>query len=221
MTLHGVTPTHAFFCISKYDVYDAKTYPFTFLLQFLQSHKMVIVPHSTFHRLADSVGDPKVCEDGRAITRQVNRAWFQDRRVTLLNMTARCGSTLVGQMLTRVPNVRVISEPWAFMHLHGFYVQRLISLPQYMRLLKSCLRLQCKRERFGYTHLFIKMSNFAGPAFPLLKQLFPDVEQMFITRHFKPSLVSYVKVMRALPQLWYKLGRTYDFWMKHFRYVQD
>ncbi len=60
VTLHGVTPTHAFFCVSRHDVYDATTYPFTFLLQFLQSHKMVIVPHSTFHRLADSVGDPKV-----------------------------------------------------------------------------------------------------------------------------------------------------------------
>ncbi len=92
-------------------------------------------------------------------------------------MTARCGSTLVGQMLSRVPEVRVISEPWVFMHIHGFYVQRLISLPQYQRLLKSALRLQCKRERHTCTHLFIKMSNFASPAFPILKQLFPDIQQ--------------------------------------------
>ncbi len=132
-------------------------------------------------------------------------------------MTARCGSTLVGQMLARVPNVRVISEPWAFMHIHGFYVQKLISLPQYRRLLRSALRLQCKRERLAYTHLFVKMSNFSGPTFPFLKELFPDIEQMFITRHVKPALVSYVKVMRTLPQLWYRLGRTYSFWMKHLR----
>ncbi len=196
----------------------------------------------------------------------------------MLNMTARCGSTLVGQMLSRVPKVRVISEPWAFMHIHGLYVQRRISLPQYKRLLQSTLRLQCKRERLQYTHLFIKvgqcsndfigffarkcrvfcfvfaikilsnlvcvillqkavsflnlskmmcfllnsqMSNFSGPCFPLLKELFPSIDQMFITRHVKPSTVSYVKVMRSLPQLWFRLGRTYDFWMKHMSFPVD
>ncbi len=59
-TLHGVTPTHAWFCVSKHDVYDPETFPFTFLLQFLQSHQLVIMPHEAFHRLADSVGDPTV-----------------------------------------------------------------------------------------------------------------------------------------------------------------
>ena len=65
------------------------------------------------------------------------------------------------------------------------------------------------------------MSNFSGPCFPLLKELFPSIDQMFITRHVKPSTVSYVKVMRSLPQLWFRLGRTYDFWMKHMSFPVD
>ena len=37
-------------------------------------------------------------------------------------MTARCGSTLLGQMISRTPKAFVMSEPWAWMHLHGHYI---------------------------------------------------------------------------------------------------
>ena len=43
-------------------------------------------------------------------------------KVTFVNMTARCGSTLLGQMISRTPKAFVMSEPWAWMHLHGHYI---------------------------------------------------------------------------------------------------
>ncbi len=104
--------------------------PFIFIIQFFAAKKLVVMPHSSFHRLAAEVGDPQ--EDGR--------------KLTFVNMTARCGSTLLSQMMSRVPKVRTMSEPWTLVHLHGHYVNRLIALAEYKRLLRSAIRLQCKKE---------------------------------------------------------------------------
>ena len=51
--------------------------------------------------------------------------------MTFVNMTARCGSTLLGQMISRTPKAFVMSEPWAWMHLHGHYVGGDISMAEY------------------------------------------------------------------------------------------
>ena len=59
--------------------------PFMFIIQFLAAKKLVILPHRSFNRLAAEGGDPA------------------DRKVTFVNMTARCGSTLLGQMISRTP----------------------------------------------------------------------------------------------------------------------
>ena len=47
----------------------------------------------------------------------------KDREMTFINMTTRCGSTLLSCMLARVPRVRVMSEPWSFVHSHGLLIQ--------------------------------------------------------------------------------------------------
>jgi len=101
--------------------------------------------------------------------------------------------------------------------------RRVISHAEYERLLKSVLRLQCKREleKPDITHVFIKMSNFSGPVFPKMKELFPAVQQMFITRHFKASIHSYFKIARGLPQLWMKFGEGYRFFMNHMTFPID
>ncbi len=95
-----------------------------------------------------------------------------------------------------------MSEPWAFTHLNGLYCQGLLSSEaEYHRLLRSALRVQCKPEKdTEITHILLKMNNWATGQFPILKRFFPDVTQMFITRHLRPSLLSYVKVMQVLPR---------------------
>jgi hypothetical protein len=89
----------------------------------------VVVPISTFHRLASEVGDPTV-----------------DRKLTLINMTARCGSTLLCQLVNTVPKVRAMSEPWAFNHAHAHYIAGRITMDELRLLVRSIMRLQCKRE---------------------------------------------------------------------------
>ena len=81
VTLQGITQTHAFFCVSEPDVnvYDTSKGPFLWIKQYLAAKKLVVIPHSTLHRLAAEVGDPI------------------DRKLTIINMTCRCGSTLLCQ----------------------------------------------------------------------------------------------------------------------------
>jgi hypothetical protein len=100
---------------------------------------------------------------------------------------------------------------------------RKISHAEYRRLLKSALRIQCKPElsKPDITHIFIKMSNFSSPTFPLLKELFPDVQQMFITRKYRESLLSYFKIVRGLPQIWYWMGESYNFFINHMTFPVD
>jgi hypothetical protein len=73
-----------------------------------------------------------------------------DTKMTFVNMTMRCGSTLLSQMVNNVAGVRVISESWAFVSLHGLYITDRITLSEYRQLLKSTVRLQMKRESKVY-----------------------------------------------------------------------
>ena len=61
------------------NVYDTSKGPFLWIKQYLAAKKLVVIPHSTFHRLAAEAGDPA------------------DRKLTIINMTCRCGSTLLCQ----------------------------------------------------------------------------------------------------------------------------
>ena len=70
------------------------------MAQFLAVRELIILPHSSFNRLADDAGDP------------------MDRRMTFVNNTGRCGSTLLVQMISQTPRSRVISEPWCFSHIN-------------------------------------------------------------------------------------------------------
>ena len=140
------------------------------------------MPHSSFNRLASEVGDPS------------------DRRLTIVNMTSRCGSTLLGQMMSRIPKTRAISEPWSLVHIHGHFNCGRISMAEYKRLLRSVVQLQCKKEHTKEVdHIFFKTTTLMSPAFPMLMEMFPFAKFVFNTRNFKPSLES-----------WIQLGKYFD-----------
>ena len=61
------------------DIYDTSKGPFLWIKQYLAAKKLVVIPHSTLHRLAVEVGHPT------------------DIKLTIINMTCRCGSTLLCQ----------------------------------------------------------------------------------------------------------------------------
>ena len=89
--------------------------------------------------------------------------------------------------------------------IHGMYTKGEISLPQYKRLIKSTFRLQLKHVRDMNAKLFIKMASLIGSSFPIYKTVFPHYKQMFISRHFKPTLCSYLKMYQTLPFVWHRI----------------
>ena len=129
--------------------------------QFLNAHKIIRMPIATFHRLADSVGDPK----GKLI---------------FISNTARCGSTLLSQVFEETNRVLSFSEPDA-LNAIGLYEGR---MPQKEldRLVINSVRLLCKpieRQIDGY---LLKTTAPTIDAVPMFMRLFPDSKQVFMYR---------------------------------------
>ena len=56
-TLHGVTPTHTWFCVTEdgVDLEDVVETPFLFVGQYEQAKRLVFMPHWAFNKLAAEV----------------------------------------------------------------------------------------------------------------------------------------------------------------------
>lgn len=210
ITLQGITPTHAFFCVtppgdSKTGVYETEKAPFTYILQYLMSEQMVIMPLESLNKLAAEVGDPAV------------------ESLTFVNSTARCGGTLLCQMLARVPGVQVMSEPWSLLHLHGHYNQGRIKLPDYRNLIRSIVRIQCKKIHGKSTsHIVIKLPFPCAPQAQILKLLFPQAKYLFMTRHPKDSTLSSLRVFKSFPYIYTSLlAKAKEFTYEHLPIPYD
>ena len=159
------------------DVYNTREFPFVYLSQTDKAQKLIKVPLDTFHDLADKLGDPSV-------------------PTALIGMTARCGSTLLCQMLNLVPGVRVLSEPWSLTLLHEKKTKRDLSEVHRKHLIQSALRLHYKVEPgSNVTHIVIKGNPFLLPNFPEIREALPATLLFFNTRHPMPSLRSYQQVV--------------------------
>ena len=141
------------------------------------------MPHSSLNQLAAEIGEAPF-----------------DRKLTIVNMTARCGSTLLGQIIARTPNTRVLSEPWALVHINCLLNCNKISKAEFKVLLRNVVRVLCNWEHNKHIkHVFIKATTFMAPAFPLLKEMFPSAKFIFNTRNFQPSFESYMQSVMAQP----------------------
>ena len=56
-------------------------------------------------------------------------------------------STLLSQMVSTVPGVKAISEPYSFVYLHGMYMRKHITMEDYRQLLKALVRIQFKNMK--------------------------------------------------------------------------
>ena len=132
--LMGLDEKRAYFCIAKdgVDPSHSSIGPFLYANTFIAAEKLIILPIDDFHRLANERGDPFMIDD---------------LKITIIHMTIRCGSTLLGQVLERVPGVKFISEPISFTCAHNLYSIGKISFVEYQHLLESSFRLQCKTEK--------------------------------------------------------------------------
>lgn len=75
------------------DLWRSKWSPFFLYAQYRYAARIIRMPINSFHRLADSVGDPE--------------------NLTFIVNTARCGSTVVTQLFEATGQVVAISEPSA------------------------------------------------------------------------------------------------------------
>jgi len=183
VSLFTVTKDYALFCVSnpKDDIYETKKYPFMFISQYDLAEKLIIMPISSFHRIAEEIGDPKV-------------------PVLINNMTARCGSTLLSQMFHRIPGVRVLSEPWASCTIHKEAAKgRVSSTVEYKAMVQSAFRLHCKLEPGEEVKwIFIKATMYHAPQFQMLAELFPNFVLTFNTRSPIPTFRSYGQLISVL-----------------------
>ncbi len=161
--------------------------PFLFIKQFVSAKKLLIMPHSSFHKLAEEAGDPTA--DGR--------------HLTMINMTARCGSTLLCQMANTVPGVRTVSEPWALAHLRVHYVTGKIESEETVeKLLDSSVRLLCKREPGSdVEHVIIKGMQFTSYVPAMLKRRYPRTKVVFNTRTFGGTAKSFMQIVQGIPPI--------------------
>ncbi len=181
VTLYMMDEDNAYFCVSDpdVDVYNVDKFPFCFLSQRDESKKLVILPLDSFIRLGEDLGDPKV-------------------PVTLVSMTARCGSTLISKMMQQVPGTRSMSEPWVLHQVNNHFRKRWINWDRARKLMQATMRLQCKLEPdSGIERVVLKLAPPAAPMFVEFKKLFPNFKLIFNTRHPKPSILSLQKVTQT------------------------
>ncbi len=144
-----------------------------FIAQTRLARNLLLVPLSSFHRLAEEAGDPR-------------------HQVAVFGMTARCGSTLMAQVMNRVPNTRSISEPWALVSLYLMFADGRIDSEEHRALVRSSVRLLAKVEPgSGLERVAIKLTMYSNPQLRTIHELFPDFLYFFTARHPLPSLLSY------------------------------
>ena len=101
-------------------------------------------------------------------------------------------------MFERIPNTRVMQEPFSFTFVWTLYLTGKVSLVEYEKILDSTFRVQCKKET-GIKHIVIKIPTHAAPALLCIKRAHPEVKLLFNTRHPISSLKSYQKLWSLLP----------------------
>ncbi len=191
VTLFDIGKDYALFCVTDpdVDINCTEKFPFLFLSQYLEAKYLIILPIKSFHRLADEVGDPQV-------------------PVGLVHMTARSGSTLTTQMLSRVPGTRALGENWATCRVATLRYRNKITSEESKRLLRSGIRLHCKISPGEHVErVFFKLTVFNGAQFKDLKEIFPDFCYIFNARLPISSLKSFWQAFQVLENtLDYKLG---------------
>ena len=183
-----------------------RKYPFIVISQFFLSKNLIILPIENYHRLAQDTGDPKV-------------------PVTALQMTARCGSTLLCQMLNKVAGIRVMAEPWALVAVNYLYQSCQINDEELSLLIQSTIRLQCKLEPSDTEKvkgIIWKMSGCNMAQSKIIADHFPSINQLFVVRQPKACMSSLIKLIEVeMDRLYFHLPWGHRFLLQLFPFPYD
>ncbi len=193
--LSHVTKDSAWFGIPRprEDVYDTKKYPFLPIGIHHASDHFVILPISSFHRIAEEAGDPKVT-------------------LGLSAMTNRSGSTLISQIMSRVPNTRSISEPFSIDTISMLYSIKEIDNEDLRKRFRNAIKLFARTQKNSKVErVFIKLNGFQSPFLDFLREDFPQAKIIQSSRHPINSLISSRKITATFYQTLHgKLGLTWN-----------
>lgn len=192
VTLMGMSKTKAWFCVtSDYDIYNMDKFPFAFINQFFNSEKLLMMDHATLHSIADSIEDLQ----GNCV---------------IINNTGRCGSTLLCQMMKKVPKTKVMSEPWGLLFSHRLYIQNQLTWPEYEKLIETLTKLQFKASKNVKTDNYIlKLPLMCSAMMKPIQDIFGSkIKIILSTRHPKPSMISFAKVFQMTD-----IGKIQKFWL--------
>ena len=110
-SMFGMTRDWVLFGVTQkttQEMFDMNTYPFVTTALWNHSKELIIMPIEEFHRLGDHLGDPK-------------------SRMSFLYSNRRTGSTLLGQILDKAPNVQVLAEPWAPLQILSMHQKGIVN----------------------------------------------------------------------------------------------
>ena len=164
------------------NILDCEKHPFSWLAQYQRATHLILLPLNLFNRVAEEkIGDPKV-------------------KVTLIQMTSRCGSTLLTQILGRVPRVQAWSEPNALCYMQTMRNNGSLPDHQIDRLLKNTFRVLCQRNNSNVDHLVMKLNPICNGLVPDILKEFPRTKVIFNTRNMRASLKSLLELKARITQ---------------------
>ena len=158
------------FCITNEedDIFDYSRHTFSHWAMWDVTKEMMFVDISEFHHLASQVELPP-------------------DKLTFFFAVGRSGSTLIGKILNKVPNIKIISQPWCFNHINMLFQEGLITHEELLTKLNSAMKIIClKYEK----NCLLKFSSYQCGLIHELTTLFPHAISIFSCRAPGPSIKS-------------------------------
>ena len=133
MSLFGICKDYATFCITdaNIDVWDANSHPFAIFAQWDHVKELIFLPIQDFHELCAKI-DTRNCQ------------------LSFLFAMGRSGSTLLGQILHKAPELQILAEPWATVHIHRMYQAGVLSQGQKRKYLRNAVKILCFKYRVSF-----------------------------------------------------------------------
>ena len=184
VTLFAFDTKYAIFVLCKpwENILDVEKHPFTWLAQFNQATHLILLPLKTFNEVTEeNIGNPTL-------------------KVTLIQMTSRCGSTLLTQIMSRVPGVQSWSETNPLIYMQTMRNNGLLPEHQIYRLLMNAFRVLCVQKGRNISQLVFKWSPICNGLMSDILKEFPHTKVIFNTRNIQSSLKSLFELKARMSQ---------------------
>jgi len=185
VSLITINEENAIFGVAKkkgMHLWKFEYYTFMRLGQMFYCNQLILVPLNHFHRMAEELGDPK------------------GQLIFLFN-TARCGSTLLTQMIQTTGKCISISEPDSFNVLALWYKSK-GDTPELRQLNKDVVRWTCRPYK-DFTPLaqLLKITSISAYALPKFKEIYPNSKYLFMYRDVVKVAQSMYRFTQEFPTI--------------------